>query len=709
MKQKEIVVSTWEDLEGAIEYTRRAAESRGGERSAAVCSLLCEELLSHLLSRGYTGIRLSCAGLVFRRVQLTVAGEEDSLDEPESSRDENRVEREINRNLLNQYMDWMEFSYQKGVNRYSIYIDQKPQPDLREEIFNFYHTADEKARQKPMAVIWAIARNHKGRVAFSVLIRTIKHLAALMLPVFASHIIDVLSRTGSILNREVLWYVIASFLCLGANLICFGIDTYVYHRFTRAIEAGFRMALVQKVEVLSIQFHNQSRSGTLLSKMISDVQYIQTLLFDRFTDVLHLAIDIVFVIVTALLRYPPMLLFYILIVPATILLVRSFSHPILEARTRMRKQMEKGNASFNEMFQMNLLTRVHGLKDLEYRDISSKVQKIQKSANVYDRMSFYVNNVSFGGFQGFRIVCLVFAAYLATRGAIGVGTVVLFASIFDMIIASMQKVLDSIPDITQGVDSLISVNEVLWETDEERSGDVKPPVPLKGEIRLKDVVFRYANAETPVLSGITLDIPAGKTVAFIGRSGEGKTTLMNLMLGLFEKQSGSLTIDGIDMDDLNKQAYRHQIAVVPQNTVLFTGTLWENLVYGLQYISTARVMEVLESVGLTELVSSLPEGLDSVIQEGGANFSGGQRQRIAIARALLRDARIVFFDEATSALDTENEARVQQAVDALMGHATVVMIAHHLNTLKKADAVYRVENGKAVLTHELSLEEKENE
>ena len=176
---------------------------------------------------------------------------------------------------------------------------------------------------------------------------------------------------------------------------------------------------------------------------------------------------------------------------------------------------------------------------------------------------------------------------------------------------------------------------------------------------------------------------------------------MNLILGLYSKQSGEILIDGIDIDDLDKNSFRRYVAVVPQNTVLFSGTLWENLVYGLNYISTARVMEVLQSVGLEDLVLSHPDGLNREILEGGDNLSGGQRQRIAIARALLREAKFILFDEATSALDAESEKQVQEAIESLMGSCTMLMVAHRLNTLRKADMIYRLKDGKAFLCESL--------
>ena len=205
----------------------------------------------------------------------------------------------------------------------------------------------------------AIFRNHRARVLLSMLVKALKHIAALCLPVFAANIIDSLSvSNGVFFTRPVILSIAASVIALAVNLICFWIDSILYHRFTRAVETGFKMAMVQKLETLSIRYHQNTQSGKVLSKLISDVQFIGILIYERLTDVLHLCIDVVFVILTALFRFPPMLLFYVVIVPAATLLIRSFVKPVLDSKAFMRKQTESSNAAFQEMLEMSQLTQI---------------------------------------------------------------------------------------------------------------------------------------------------------------------------------------------------------------------------------------------------------------------------------------------------------------------------------------------------------------
>ena len=575
-----------------------------------------------------------------------------------------------------------------------MFAEKRDAVDLTDEIYAYYRDADPDQPHKPTDALLSIARNHKGFCALSVVIHLMKHLGALMLPVFVANIINAVTDTGAFFTRTVAVNIVLSLLSLSVNLICFWLDARGYRRFTRAVEAGFRMALVQKLQVLSMRFHSTAQTGVVLSKLVSDVQFIQMLIYDRFMEILYLCEDVVFIIVVALTTFPAMLAFYLVIVPAVVFLVRRFTRPLQTKRAGMRRQNEQVNAAVKEMLEMESLTRAHGLERTEYRSILAKVRGAQRASVVYDRQTVSVNNITYGGFQGLRLLSLSLAALLTAGGHISVGTLVLFQSIFEMIINNVQRLLDALPMITQGYDSLVSVNEILYARDVEQNGTALLPSPVRGEIEFRNVSFSYEADKPPVLKDISFKVPAGGSAAFVGKSGEGKTTLLNLILGLYSAQGGEILIDGVNLDTLEKAAYRHSIAVVPQNTVLFSGTLWDNLVYGLGYVDADRVTDVIRRVGLQDLVEALPEGLNTPLLENGANLSGGQRQRISIARALLRSPRIILLDEATSALDTVSERQVQAAIDAMMGCCTVIMVAHRLGTLRRADTVYRIDGGR---------------
>ena len=527
------ILSQRGDIPDAVAWLEKSA----GSFPPAV-SLLCEELLVHLTETENREITLSLHRALRRYAEICAPGEPDDLEPDSAVGEEQRIEREIRRNLFRQYAGSLDIRRKKDVNVYRIYLDSPAEGDLCEELNAFYETAADGKPVAPLSSLVYLAKRHKGRFILAILVKTMKHLGALMLPVFAANIIDAVGQVDSFFSRPVLLSILGSVVSLAVNLICFWIDANIYHSFTRAVESAFKMAIVCKLQLLSMRYHSSVQSGKLLSKLISDVQFIGQLIYERLTDVLHLCIDVVFVIAVAWSRFPAMLLFYVVIVPASVLFVRRAAGPVLKSKAAMRSHTETSNAAFKEMLDMEGLTRSQGMQKTEYRNVYSKVRRVQDSANSYDRLGVWVNNITYGGAQGFRLICLCFAAFLAIRGYISVGTVVLFQSVFEMIINSVQKVLDELPQITQGYDSLISVNEILLEKDVEKNGTVRLPEPVRGEIEFRDVVLRYEEDRRPILDGVSLHIPAGSSAAFVGESGAGKTSAMNLMMGLLPAQSG---------------------------------------------------------------------------------------------------------------------------------------------------------------------------
>jgi ATP-binding cassette, subfamily B, bacterial len=217
---------------------------------------------------------------------------------------------------------------------------------------------------------------------------------------------------------------------------------------------------------------------------------------------------------------------------------------------------------------------------------------------------------------------------------------------------------------------------------------------IRGEFRFENVRFHYKDTDKHVLNGFTLDVKPGETIALVGESGAGKSTVLNLAIGFYRPTSGRILLDGVPFDELDMRAYRRQIAVVPQNTVLFSGTIRQNITYGLTNVSEEELERVIRMANLQDVIAAMPDGLDTMIGEHGGKLSGGQRQRIAIARAMIRNPRIIFLDEATSALDNISEFVVQKAMRELIRGRTTFIVAHRLSTIRDADRIVVMKNGR---------------
>ncbi len=258
---------------------------------------------------------------------------------------------------------------------------------------------------------------------------------------------------------------------------------------------------------------------------------------------------------------------------------------------------------------------------------------------------------------------------------------------------NVSSIISLIPIVAKGLESVNSIGDILTAENVEDNRKKKKIKDVNGDIVFSDVSFRYDDNDTPILEHLNFHIQPGETIAFVGPSGAGKSTILNMVIGFSKASSGKIMIDGNDINTLNLNSFRKHIAVVPQTSILFSGTIRENITYGLDNITDDELEQVLISSNLKEMVDSLHDGLNTRIQEHGGNLSGGQRQRISIARAFVRNPKILILDEATSALDTISEKQIQEATRNLSKDRTTLIVAHRLSTIRDADKIAVIENG----------------
>jgi ATP-binding cassette subfamily B protein len=299
-------------------------------------------------------------------------------------------------------------------------------------------------------------------------------------------------------------------------------------------------------------------------------------------------------------------------------------------------------------------------------------------------------------FQVFQVICLAFTGVLALRAVILPGDITLYQSYFSTIVSQVSSLMSLIPTIAKGIESVNSIGEVLLEEDIEHNEGKKPLDKVEGEFSFQDVSFRYNNTDKNVLHHLDLDVEKGETIALVGESGAGKSTILNLVIGFNFATEGKVLIDGEDISEIDLRTYRRHLAVVPQTSILFSGTIRDNIVYGIDDVSEEQLKEVVKAANLTDLVESLPNGLDTMVGEHGGKLSGGQRQRISIARALIRNPKVIVLDEATSALDSISEKLIQEALNNLTKDRTTFIVAHRLSTIRDADKIAVIADGHCV-------------
>jgi ATP-binding cassette subfamily B protein len=294
------------------------------------------------------------------------------------------------------------------------------------------------------------------------------------------------------------------------------------------------------------------------------------------------------------------------------------------------------------------------------------------------------------------LLCLIFTVSMAYRGVIQIGDVVMFQSYFNAISNALRGLIAIYPELSKGIESVDSLSEIILSKEIE---DNQGKIPLRyvhGTVQFQNVTYRYPKADEPTIKDFSLSVEPGECIAFVGSSGSGKSTLMNMIIGFMYPTEGQLLIDGKPIEVLNLSKYRHFLSVVPQNSVLFTGSIRENITYGMPKISEDQLSNIVHLANIDEFLDQLPNGLDTQVGENGANLSGGQKQRISIARALIRDPKILILDEATSALDNISEYHVQQAINHLTKGRTTFIVAHRLSTIRNADRIVVMEHGRCV-------------
>lgn len=548
----------------------------------------------------------------------------------------------------------------------------------------------------PLATLRYLFAPHRWRLAGSALFFVIKQSPIWATPIVFADVVNIVSeRSSTPLHR--LWIDgLILFLLLAQNVPTHMAHIRLMSESVRRVEAELRCALIRRLQQLSMGFIQNAHSGALQAKLLRDVEAVQGLCSQIINLFFCGSISILLAVGVTARKEPRLLLFYLVATPIAVALVRAFRSPMIDRNRDYREQVERMSARFMEMINLLPVTRAHGLEAVEIDQMEGQLTQVRQHGLRLDILNALFGACTWVFSQLMQLICLMVTGYLAWQGQIRAGDVVLYNSFFSMIVGSINGIVDGLPAMTRGFESVRSIGEILENPDIERNEDKAAVSAVQGRFEFRDVTFSYPNASQPSIRDFSLVVEAGQTVAVVGESGSGKTTLMSLVIGFRRPDCGHILLDGRDMETLDLRQYRRHLAVVPQQTVLFSGSIRDNITYGLSEVPEAKLQEVLRMARVEEFLVDLPDGLDTEIGEHGGKLSGGQRQRIAIARALIRDPHVIILDEATSALDVISEKLVQEAITELVRGRTTFIVAHRLSTIRNASRVLVLRDGKLI-------------
>ncbi|MCT9002425.1 ABC transporter ATP-binding protein [Microbacterium memoriense] len=524
----------------------------------------------------------------------------------------------------------------------------------------------------------------------------LKEIPLWFLPVVTASIIDIVATGGQV--SAVLWWFLLAAVLLVQNYPNHIVYTRNFMTVVRDTGAELRNALAARLQSLSLGYHSRVSSSIVQTKVVRDVENVELMLQQVTHPLLSSAMVMIGAVVMTAIAVPQFLPVYALTVPIAIGIRYGMRNRSQVRNEVFRREVEGFSARVGEMASLIPVTRAHGLEQTAVTRVTRGAQGVRTAGLRLDMLNGHVASISWVTMQLLGVGCLVLAAVFALTGILPItpGEVVLLSTYFALLTQGLTSLLLLIPVGARGLESVRSIAEVMQEPDLEQNEGKQSADRVTGAITIERASHRYPGADADALHEIDLSIPAGATVAFVGSSGSGKSTLLNLVLGFVRPTGGRLLLDGVDMQELDMRTARRFVSVVPQESVLFEGSIRDNIAYGLPDISDARIIAALRDANAWEFVQSQPDGWDTVVGERGARLSGGQRQRLAIARALVRDPRILLLDEATSALDPESEELVKEALARLMQGRTTLVVAHRLSTVRRADRIVVLEHGRIV-------------
>lgn len=457
--------------------------------------------------------------------------------------------------------------------------------------------------------------------------------------------------------------------------------------------ADVRKAVYQKLLHLRISFFDSRRVGELMSRITSDVGTLSEMFAFTMAELLRQFLTLIFGTVVIFYLTPKLTGFMLLTFPVLVVLALIFGKYIRTLSKKTQDRLADANVIVEESLQSIAVVKAFTNETFEQNRYSKALSEVVRVAVSTARFrGLFISFIIFALFGGIVAVGW-YGASLVQSGVITVGELFSFVIYTSFIGGSIAGLGDIYTQLQRAIGASERLLEILDEK-QETGGDGIAPINLRGEIAFEHVTFSYpTRKEFVVLKDLNFRIAPGEKVALVGKSGSGKSTIINLIMRFYLVDNGSIFVDGGDIGNFELKAYRKNIAIVPQEVILFGGTIKENIGYGKPDATPDEIRDAARKANALEFIDTFPDGFNTIVGERGVKLSGGQRQRLAIARAILKDPAILILDEATSSLDAQSEVLVQEALQKLMENRTTIIIAHRLSTIKKVDRIFVINDG----------------
>ncbi|MBV8480067.1 MAG: ABC transporter ATP-binding protein [Actinobacteria bacterium] len=551
-----------------------------------------------------------------------------------------------------------------------------------------------RTTRRRLGTLWRLTRPYRGRTLFSVVSLLTATATALAPPYLAKYALDdaVKGHTGTRLE-----VVVAVFIAAGlANWGMTYVETYFTGWVGERILADLRNELFGHLQRLSLGFYERNRAGVIISRLTNDVEAIDQLVTDGVTTLVQSTLTLAGTAVILFILDWRLALATCAVIPVVSVGTAIFRSRSARAYADVRERLGLVTATLAEDIGGMRVIQAFTRENAAYANFRAVAARYRES----NMQTVVLNGVYFPFVDFLSTVALAvvlgFGGHLYFNHSISLGTLFAFMlyvqNFFDPV-QQLSQLYNTFLSATAALDKIIAVLDQAPEVQDRRGASDLPAVA--GRVRFEDVRFSYARG-AEVLHGIDLDVPAGTTVALVGHTGAGKSTIAKLLARFYEPTGGRITIDGVDLNDVTQRSLRAQLGVVPQEGFLFAGTVAENIAFGNPGATADEIVHAAQLVGANDFVLRLEDGYETQLGERGSRLSLGQRQLVAFARALLADPRILILDEATSSVDIGTERKIEEALRVLLADRTAFVIAHRLSTIRDADLIVVLEHGRVV-------------